>query len=320
MTTTSLSRLAHARALLIPLSALAFFVLHPSSAWVALAFAISPFFPSFPGDGEQAGQAPAKPARAWFTFLLVGAALLQLVNLPLAARMVAIEGWTSAHAIAAIVLTIVSSSLCGAILGHELIHRSHPAPVAVGRLLLASVLYEHFHTEHLRGHHAHYGTPQDPATARFGETFWSYLKRNPGAQFRNAWQLDRTRVVQGLALEATITIAFFVAFGWSGLAFFLLQAAIVHVVVNAVQYFEHWGLDRASWDAEDRASVFGMIGLARHADHHARPSKPFEALAPVADSPKLPYPYGTMIFLAIAANGRFRRLMTQELERRHARA
>lgn len=319
MTTTgpsqSLSRLAHARALVIPLSALAFFVLHPSSPWWALAFAISPFFPTFPGDAQRLGHAPAKPSAVWFGGLIVGLALLQLVNLPLAARMVAIEGWTSAHAIAAMVLTIVSSSLCGAILGHELIHRPHPGPVAVGRLLLASVLYEHFHTEHLRGHHAHFGTEKDPATARFGETFWSYLKRNPGAQFRNAWGLDRTRVIQGLVLEAAITVGFFLAFGWAGLGFFLLQAAIVHVVVNAVQYFEHWGLERASWDAEDRASVFGMIGLARHADHHAKPSKPFEALAPVAESPKLPYAYGTMIFLAVAANGRFRRLMTQELER-----
>lgn len=317
---TKISRLAHARALLIPLSALLFYVLHPSSAWVALAFAISPFFPSFPGDGERLGLPPAKPSRLWFSFLIVGGAVLQLVNLPLAARMVAVEGWTSGHAIAAIVLTIVSSSLCGAILGHELIHRPHPGPVAIGRLLLASVLYEHFHTEHLRGHHAHYATEEDPATARFGETFWAYLKRNPGAQFKNAWRLDRTRVLQGLALEAAITVAFFLAFGVSGLAFFLLQAAIVHVVVNAVQYFEHWGLARdagypSSWDAEDRASLFGMIGLARHADHHARPSKPFEALEPVAESPKLPYPYGTMIFLAVAANRRFQRLMTQELAR-----
>lgn len=319
-TPTRLSRLAHARALLIPLSALAFFLLHPASGWIALAFAVSPFFPRFPGDGDRLGVAPAAPSRRWFSVILAGAFVLQCVNLPLAARMLAAHGWASGQAFAAIVLTVVSSSLCGAIAGHELIHRPSGVQVAFGRFLLATVLYEHFHTEHLRGHHAHYGTPKDPATARPGETFWAYLRRNPGAQLVNAWRLDRTRVLQGLALEAGLIAGFFAAFGPTGGAFFLVQAAVVHVVVNAVQYFEHWGLTReapfpASWDAEDRASVFGMIGLARHADHHAQPGKPFEALAPVAESPKLPHSYGTMVFLAVAHNARFRRVMAQELTR-----
>ena len=148
----------------------------------------------------------------------------------------------------------------------------------------------------------------------------AYLRRNPGAQLINAWQLDRTRVLQGLALETAMIAGFGVAFGWTGVAFFVLHAVIVHVVVNAVQYFEHWGLGRdqgipAAWDAEDQASLFGMIGLARHADHHATPSRPFEALRPVAESPKLPHSYGTMIFLAVAANGRFRQVMARELAR-----
>ena len=89
------------------------------------------------------------------------------------------------------VLMAVASSLSGAIGGHELIHRSKRLHVALGRLLLASVLYEHFFAEHMRGHHVRFATREDPATARRGETFWAYLARSPFEQFASAWRLGR---------------------------------------------------------------------------------------------------------------------------------
>ena len=55
----------------------------------------------------------------------------------------------------------MSASLAGAVTGHELIHRRSPAQRWLGRVLLASVLYEHFYTEHLRGHHVRVGTAAD---------------------------------------------------------------------------------------------------------------------------------------------------------------
>lgn len=40
------------------------------------------------------------------------------------------------------------------------------------------MLYEHFATEHIRGHHVRVGTSADPATARFGETRVEHFNRN----------------------------------------------------------------------------------------------------------------------------------------------
>ena len=38
--------------------------------------------------------------------------------------------------------------------------------------------YGHFYIEHNRGHHVRVATPEDPASARFGETFWEFLPRS----------------------------------------------------------------------------------------------------------------------------------------------
>ena len=308
------SRLLHLRALLIPLTTTLFFLVDPTNPIVCVAFLVSPFFPPFPHDSERVTTVTVGGMDG-YAYALFG---LHCLNLPLAARAIATHGWLSMTAAVTVVLMGVSSSLSGAIAGHELIHRTRVLPVALGRLLLASVLYDHFFAEHLRGHHVRYATHEDPATARLGETFWAYLWRNPGAQLASAWKLGRASVLQGFVLEAAIAAVFGWGFGWAGVSFFLLQAVLVHVVFNAVQYFEHWGLENGnqSWDAEDRASLLGMIGLARHADHHARPGRPFSELEPRAGSPKLPYGYGGMIGLAIFRNAELQRLLTAELVQR----
>ncbi len=50
------------------------------------------------------------------------------------------------------------------------------------------------YTEHLRGHHVRVGTPDDPATARFGEAYEPFFRRTVPAQFRSAWRLELTRL------------------------------------------------------------------------------------------------------------------------------
>ena len=311
------SRLHHLRALLIPFTTAVYLLVNPSAPWVALLFGVSAFFPPLPKDGERITSVTAPGGADAVLYALFA---LQCVNLVLAARLIAGRGFFSIQAAVALVLIAVSSSLCAAVGGHELIHRARPVPVALGRLLLASVLYEHFYAEHLRGHHVRFSTAEDPATARRGESFVAYLLRSPLAQLGSALELSPAQVAQGFAVQAVLLAAFALAFGPAGAAFFVVQALAVHVAFNAVQYFEHWGLDRSTadvhaWDAADRASLFGLVGLARHADHHARPGRPFDALELRPESPKLPRSYAGMIFMVIARNATFQRLMTAELER-----
>jgi alkane 1-monooxygenase len=234
-----------------------------------------------------------------------------------------------------------ASGYSGIVVAHELIHRPRKGWQAFGRLVLASVLYEHFYTEHVRGHHVRVGTSEDPATARFGESFQRYYFRTVPAQFRSAWRLEtkrlgdvdmpwhdprllRSRVVHGLVVEWGIAAAFWWAFGPVAFVVHLLQAFWATRALEVVNYFEHWGLVRTtkrvvpenSWDTHSWFTYYALTGLSRHADHHAFASRPYQALRVWEQSPILPRGYLAMFPLVLLQNRRFQKLATEELRRR----
>lgn len=61
---------------------------------------------------------------------------------------------------------------------HELGHKRDALERWLSKITLAQVCYGHFYVEHNRGHHVRVATPEDPASARFGETFWEFLPRS----------------------------------------------------------------------------------------------------------------------------------------------
>ena len=71
-----------------------------------------------------------------------------------------------------------------------------------------------------------------------------------------------------------------------------------------------------SWDTSNAFTLYGLVGLSRHADHHAWASRPFQDLRHWDESPKLPRGYPGMIRLVLGQNAKFQRQMTAELERR----
>ncbi|MCH8150382.1 MAG: hypothetical protein IH987_20790, partial [Planctomycetes bacterium] len=60
---------------------------------------------------------------------------------------------------------------------HELGHKHAAWERWLSRVVLAPVAYGHFFVEHNRGHHRRVATPEDPASARLGESFWAFLPR-----------------------------------------------------------------------------------------------------------------------------------------------
>lgn len=285
---------------------------------------------------------PAATMPGWpFDAVLYVLFALQLVNVALLVRMVALHGFFAADTLVGLLLVGINSGYSGLVVAHELIHRASPAMQQLGRLMLASVLYEHFATEHVRGHHMRVATGDDPATARFGEHPGRFFLRTVPAQFRSAWRLEakrlgdadmpwwdprllRSRVVHGLALEWGIALAILVALGPGAFAIFLLQALIAIRLLEAVNYFEHWGLERTtrrvrtidSWDTDSWFTLYTLVGLSRHADHHAHASRPFHQLRWFEESPKLPYGYFGTTLMTLFAHKRLRTLLTAELERR----
>lgn len=211
---------------------------------------------------------------------------------------------------------------------HELIHKSPALEKSFGRLGLASVCYLHFEIAHVRGHHAHAGTPLDESTARKNESLYSFVFRTVPRCFGLAWRLEAHRLAKRLhsawsfdnlllrfALLETFYLTIVIVFGgWSGLAVFLIQSAIAIFMLEAVSYVEHYGLVRQtlpngryrsmtpahSWDSYHRFSNYLEFHLQRHADHHAAPTKSYSALQPhIEASPRLPAGYPVMVTLAM---------------------
>jgi alkane 1-monooxygenase len=332
----------HALCFVLPLTTLAFVATGPHERglglWLLpLALSIAADLLS-PAERRQPARAlPGLPFDALLA-LLTG---LQLVNVVLAARLIGTTGFFDWHTAVAVLLVGTNSGYSGIVVGHELIHRKERLWRLLGRMLMGLVLYEHFATEHVRGHHVRVGTPEDPATARFGESFRAFRRRTVPAQFRSAWRLEakrlgdeamswrdprtlRNRVLHGLVAEWAFAFALAAAFGWGAFAFHLLQAAWAVQLLECVNYFEHWGLVRRgrrpetmdSWDTESWFTLYTLVGLSRHADHHANAARPYQQLRHMQDSPKLPRGYFGMVPLAMARNRRFQQLMTAELRRR----
>jgi alkane 1-monooxygenase len=285
---------------------------------------------------------PRLERASWpFDALLYLLVALQVLNLALAVGIVATNGFFRTDTLVAWLLVGVNSGYSGIVVAHELIHRREGHFQLLGRLLLASVLYEHFYTEHLRGHHARVGTESDPATARFGETFHAFFRRTVPGQFRSALRLEkkrlgdeemglfdrrslRSRVVHGLLFEWGVVVAIAACVGLGAALLYIGQAVVAVRLLEAVNYFEHWGLVRTgkrvspvdSWDTDSGFTLYTLVGLSRHADHHAFAMRPFQELRHSEESPKLPTGYFGMVDMVLFRNRRFRELMTEELRTR----
>jgi alkane 1-monooxygenase len=296
-----------------------------------------------PGERRQ----PRAGAPGWaFDGMLYVLVALQFTNVFFVCRMFAEGGLLRADTLVAVVLVGVNSGYSAIVVAHELIHRSAAHMKLLGRALLCTVLYEHFFTEHVRGHHARVGTADDPATARFGERFGAFFRRTVPAQLRSAWALEaarleketaptlrrrspagrwaRNRVVQGLVVEWSLALAILAWFGPAAFAIFVAQAFVAVSALEAVNYFEHWGLVRSSrrvrpvdsWDTDSAFTLYTLVGLSRHADHHAYAARPYHQLRHWDESPKLPYGYFGMVFLIWTRDDLVVRMLTRELRSR----
>jgi alkane 1-monooxygenase len=200
----------------------------------------------------------------------------------------------------------------GITVAHELCHKKEKIHRWSAELLLASVWYTHFAVEHVRGHHFLVSTPEDPASARRNENIYAFLYRSLIGSFLHALKLDQKAVIRGvlisLALSALVSF-----WGWQALVFFILQAVVAFVLLEIVNYVEHYGLYRKplqngryekvlplhSWNSAHIFSNLILFNLQRHSDHHAQASLPYTLLKNQESAPQLPAGYPSMVLIAL---------------------
>lgn len=210
---------------------------------------------------------------------------------------------------------------------HELCHRNTAAERGLAQVLWLTVGYMHFHLEHRLGHHARVATPEDPATARLGESVYAFWGRSVVGGWRSAWALEAARLAGlGLpgahwrnqmlwyaALPPALALGLGLAFGPAAALLYGIQAVAAILVLETVNYVEHYGLERRlvapgvyervgprhSWNSHRRLTNWLLLKLQRHSDHHVNPGRRYQTLRAVADVPMLPLGYGWMVPLAL---------------------
>jgi alkane 1-monooxygenase len=209
---------------------------------------------------------------------------------------------------------------------HELGHKRKSHEKWLSKVALAQTGYGHFFIEHNRGHHVRVATPEDPASSRLGESFWEFLPRTVWGSLRSALELERVRlervgkpflslhndVINAWLMSLALFAVLIAVFGWAVAPWLALQAVIGFSLLEVVNYLEHYGLLRQrredgryercapehSWNSDNVASNVFLYHLQRHSDHHANPTRRYQALRHFEGLPELPSGYATMILLA----------------------
>ncbi|MCL4293471.1 MAG: alkane 1-monooxygenase [Acidimicrobiia bacterium] len=258
----------------------------------------------------------------WATYLFVPIQYASLVWGAWAVTHLDLRWWDQLG----LALTVGTVSGIAIATAHELGHKPVRFERRLAKVALAPSLYGHFVVEHNWGHHLRVSTPEDPASARLGESFWAFLPRTVVGGLRSGWRIQaeamrrrglpvwspRNDLLIAWALSAVLFAALIVAFGVGVVPFLAVQAVFGFSLLEVVNYVEHYGLLRRrrpdgryerclpehSWNANNVASNVVLYHLERHSDHHAFPTRRYQALRHFDDAPQLPSGYALMIGLA----------------------
>ena len=224
----------------------------------------------------------------------------------------------------------VMGLLCGTFginVGHELGHRVNKFEQVLAKALLLTSLYMHFFTEHNKGHHKRVATPEDPSSARYGEPVYTFYFRTIFFSYISAWHIANDEVrkkgkpvfslYNEMVQYSLIQLAFiaFIFFLFSGLVllYFLAAAMIGILLLETVNYIEHYGLQRKptgdgryerampehSWNSDHVIGRLMLFELSRHSDHHYLASRKYQVLRHHDASPQMPTGYPGMMILSL---------------------
>jgi alkane 1-monooxygenase len=312
-----------ALAWLLPLAVATGAWFSPWSAWAAmtgvqLLLAAAERLPAL-----QHSPAPREHSNAWFRFAV-------RVHVPLQLALLVMGLWMCQRGefgvLAAAALGVAIGGVTGGqgiTFAHELGHSKSRVDRALAWLLMGSVNYSHFMVEHYRGHHPRAATFDDPASARRGETLWRFLPRTLVGSFSSGWRLEWQRLRQlkrsawhsplvwASALQLAVLVLIGLALGPLALVFWLVQSAYAVLQLEAINYIEHYGLQREvvdgkrepfamhhAWNADSWLTNCFIANLQRHSDHHMHAWKPYPTLEALP-GPQLPTGYTGCLLLVM---------------------
>lgn len=309
------------------------FSLNMGGAWsytaVVVLFVLIPAIELFTkASSENMTDAEAAAARNDFMYdlLLYSLVPIQYITLGLFLFRVSDAGVDWVEKLGMTISFGLSCGILGINVAHELGHRSTRFERTLSKMLLLSTLYMHFFIEHNRGHHKNVSTEEDPASSRMGENLYAFFIRSITGGWFSAWNLERLRLqkkgqsvvslrnemVQFQLWQLALVAIIYVAFGPIVLAWYVAAAVTGWLLLETVNYIEHYGLRRVrvgehyertrpvhSWNSSHPLGRLILFELTRHSDHHYLASRKYQMLRHFDESPQMPTGYPGMMLLAL---------------------
>lgn len=234
----------------------------------------------------------------------------QLIAFPVILYWVSLAKFNTLELVGLIISWGINGGSVGIFVGHELIHRKSNTERWAGDFLWSLIWYSHFRISHAKGHHVTAGLPTDSATARQGETVWRFFPRTIIKGYLQCWRIEKRQLESrgrpwysyknymwmDTFYKISVPLTIFFIFGAPGLGFFLAATILAVLIGETANYFSHYGIERKiingkpepikpehSWDAPNKLADWFLFSAGKHADHHCRPTAPFNDL-------KLEYP------------------------------
>ena len=239
----------------------------------------------------------------------------------------------------------VMGLLCGVFginVGHELGHRVNVFEQTLAKMLLLTSLYMHFFIEHNKGHHKRVATPEDPSSAKKGESVYAFYVRTILFSYLSAWEIANKEVrkknrsvfsfhnemIRFTLIQLVFVALIIIGFGWLTTFYYFIAALIGITLLETVNYIEHYGLQRRSagdgkyerampehsWNSNHVVGRLMLFELSRHSDHHYLASRKYQVLRHHDESPQMPTGYPGMMILSLVPPVWFR-IMNRRIEK-----
>jgi len=276
-------------------------------------------------QNRDADEEAAVRADRRFDWLVYGFVVMQWGLVALGVFQFAQGTFTAPWEIAGAIATLgICCGTFGINVGHELGHRRTKFEQRLAKAALMSSLYGHFYIEHNRGHHRFVATDDDVVSARRGDVLFTHWLRSVPGTWMTSWRLERDRLARKdrspwtfdnehlqIQLVQLLIVGAIALYSLPAAAFFIASATVGFLLLETVNYVEHYGLRRQktdgkwervrpvhSWNSDHPIGRALLFELSRHSDHHANPGRPFEALRSFPEAPQFPTGYPGMIVLA----------------------
>lgn len=262
----------------------------------------------------------------YYDWLLYALVPLQFIFLFIFLYQVNEPGLTAFEITGRVLTMGIGCATTGINLAHELGHRAAKHERFMSKLLLLSTMYMHFFIEHNRGHHKNVSTEKDPASADRGEVVYFFWFKSVIFSYISAWKLEAEKLkkngqrffslhnemIRFQMIQLAFVAGIYFVFGFMSVVYFLVASLIGILLLETINYVEHYGLRRKktgkdsyekvlpvhSWNSNHALGRIMLFELTRHSDHHYKASRKYQVLRHFEQAPQMPLGYPAMILMS----------------------